>query len=105
MCSHRVRYGCDFGRADAAERTCAVLDHHRLAEGILQVLSEQARKIVRACAGGKWHDDPDLPFRVVVGGKGSRARQQGETHTGEQPQVPPHPQSLPNILNIYTDKS
>lgn len=37
----------DLGGADAAKRTAAVLDHHGLAERMLQMYSKQAGNLIR----------------------------------------------------------
>ena len=66
----------DFGGADAAERTRAVLDHDRLTEGVLQMLADQASDLVGTGAAGEGHDDLDLPRGIVViGRKGLRRRE------------------------------
>jgi hypothetical protein len=77
-----------------------------LAEGVLQMLTEQARDIVRAGAGGKRHDDLDLPRRVVVVGRnGVRHRNSQQHERGEKAQSCLHriiPPCQP-LLSIYTD--
>src|SRR5262249_30232573 len=70
--SHQQRVAVGTGArdllgAEAAERTGAVLDHNRLPERVLKVLSDQAGDLVRARAGGKRHDDPDLALGIVFG--------------------------------------
>ena len=64
----------DFLRAETAERAAAVLDHDRLPQLILQALADQARDLIGTGAGGKRHDDLDLPRRIVVDDLGRRRR-------------------------------
>ena len=81
----------DFLRADAAERAGAVLDHDGLAHGLLQVLTEHPRDLIGAGAGGKRHDDLDLPRWVFVGGIGPRSRQSEQREGCERSQGQFHP--------------
>ena len=72
----------DFLGAKAAECAGAVFDHHRLAKGILQMLAHEARHLIRPGAGGKRHNDLDLPRGVFVGG-GVRRDKPRQDETGE----------------------
>jgi hypothetical protein len=83
----------DFLRSNAAERAGAVLDQHRLAPRILQMLAHQPRHIVRPGTGRKRHDDLDLSLGVRVCGEckiGSRPDKQHRQQRCAQPhQRPP----------------
>ena len=52
-------------RADRARGAGAVLDHDRLAQGLVQPLAQRARHYVGCAAGGEGHDEADRPVRIA----------------------------------------
>jgi hypothetical protein len=94
----------DLLRAETAERAAAVLDHDRLSQLFLQALADQARDLIGTGAGGKRHDDLDLPRRIVVGGVGVRPRKSEQDQTGENVESQLHPVSSSHgQRNLFTD--
>ncbi len=64
----------DLLRADVAARAGAILDDHRLARPLAELLPDEARQHVGRPAGSERHHDPDRPARVILG----RACERGE---------------------------
>src|SRR5262249_45737166 len=80
--------------AERAGGAGPVLDHHRLAEPLLQRLGDDAADDVGAAAGPERHDHLDRPLRPVLRPCIERAAEQrggGQTneHTSRQHRIPP----------------
>ena len=64
-----------------------VLDHHRLAESLGELLADHARNHVGAAAGGIADDDPDelagIVRSAVLGPRG-RSRKRGQREAGAE---------------------
>ena len=88
------------GRAERAAGTTAIVDHHRLAQALVELLAEHAADNVGAAARRVRHDEPDRPgrerLRPVSGG-----RQNHRCATNKSDEIsPPHgfPQSKRHTL-------
>ncbi len=60
------------GGADVAVGARTVVDDHRLAQRLAQLLADQAGDDVRRPAGGIGHHQPDRPVRPGIGCQGRR---------------------------------
>jgi hypothetical protein len=82
----------DRARRNRAVCPRLVIDHHRLLEGLAQLLADDAGGGVDAAAGGEWHDQRDRPAGIVLrlccGGREAGGEARNEEQRGACAQAP-----------------